>query len=550
LLPVCYGSSPATIVIHRTQDGASWEPGAIIPAGAEFDPAVAVAPDGAWVVLTQTRGRFVRRVSKNRGRDWSAPDTLAFHTVAADSSPGYGFSLRTGGSPARLWLAFPGAAPDTTAALPALQPLYLAASADAGRSWTPPAPALVWPGRVAIQPVLSLEAGKVRALAVETAAGDSAGVPPQRSGRPVFVEWDAKALFAPPAWPAPGPQFRYALNADAVRTAVRLLTAHALARPPAQRRLFVEAYWARGLAAASAVLAHDGVSDSWQSPQQTLAHALAFADRMVLLQDASGYWPLGYGAIFVADLGAAVGTFAALEPYADSARVRAWEGAAVRFCRAVESDQLILPSGAFGVGWPNSYVRFAPRTDRSPYLVSTALAGIEVHGWLWKRTSDPKYRDTALRAFEYTLSQIQPDGSLRAHKSGEGALIAAAYVEEGWVMLDMLWQDPAVLARLQQALPVHVQWLLQSQRPDGTWDAGAEGEFARTPAIVNFLVWYDQRCKPDPAVRLAIQRASRALADSNAWPATGLFRAGSHHDVQRAHSLRALAAIAGERAVP
>ena len=212
---------------------------------------------------------------------------------------------------------------------------------------------------------------------------------------------------------------------------------------------------------------------------------------------------------------------------------------------------MILPSGAFGVGWPNSFVpRLKQRTDRSPYLVSTALAGIEVHAWLWKRTRDPKYRDRALRAFDYTVSQIQPDGALPAHSTGEGALTAAAYVEEGWMTLDALWQDPGILARLRQALPAHVQWVLRLQRADGSWDSGADGEFARTPAIVNFLVWYDQRCEPTPAVKLAVQRASRALADPAGWGQSGLFQAGNHHEVQRAHALRALAAIATGKAVP
>lgn len=550
LLPVCYGSSPATVVVHRTSNGDAWETIASLQADGESGAALAIAPGGSWVLMTTQRGRFLRRVSADRGRTWSGPDTLAFRTVDAGAEQGSGFALRTGGSPAQLWLAFPGPAADTTAALPALQPLYLAASSDAGRTWGAAAPAMVRPGRVAVQPALSFQRDRVRVLAIETAAGDSAGAPPLRAGRAVLAEWNPKALFTPLVWPAPHAKHGYALHAGAVHGVLRLLTAQTLARPPAQRRLFVEAYLARGLAAATPLLEQDTEFSSWQDPRLGLEHALAFADRLVLLQDPSGYWPLGYGAIFVADIAAAAGTFAALEPYADSARVRRWEGAALRFARAIESDGMILPSGAFGVGWPNSFVRFGPRADRSPYLVSTALAGIEMHAWLWNRTHDPKLRERALRAFDYTLSQLQPDGSLPAHKTGEGALTAAAYVEEGWMMLDLLWRDAEILARLKAVLPAHVQWLLRTQRPDGTWDGGAEGEFARTPAIVNFLIWYDQRCNSTPDVRLAVQRASRALSDPGQWPKTGLFHAGNHHEVQRAHALRALAAIAGGKPVP
>lgn len=551
LLPVAYGSAPMTVVIQRTHDGEHWDAVALIPAGAESDPALAIAPGGAWIVVTQSRGRFLRRVSRDRGRTWAAADTLSLRTIDTGSGAGCGFAFRSGGSPPRLWLAFPAPAPDTTAALPALQPLCLATSRDDGTSWSVPVPLLVRPGRVAIQPALAVDGDRVRILAIEAAAGDSASLAPGSAGRPVLAEWNTRALFAPPKWPTVNAKRGYVLHEGAVHHAIRLLTAQTLTRPPAPRRLFVEAYLARGLAASSALLASDAEFGTWQDPSLGLAHALAFADRLVALQDKTGYWSLGYGAIFIADIGAAVGTFAALEPYADSARIKTWEAAAVRFSQSLEQDAMFLPSGALGIGWPNSYIpRIRQRTDRSPYLVSTALAGIEVQAWLWKRTGDAKYRERALHALEYTLSQLQPDGALPVHASGEGSLTAASYVEEGWMMIDWLWQDPAVLARLRDTLRTHVRWLLAQQRPDGSWDGGADGEFARTPAIAGFLMWYDQRCQASPEVKLAVQRASRALSDPQVWPRSGLFRAGAHHEVQRAHSLRALAAMAAGRPVP
>jgi hypothetical protein len=101
-------------------------------------------------------------------------------------------------------------------------------------------------------------------------------------------------------------------------------------------------------------------------------------------------------------------------------------------------------------------------------------------------------------------------------------------------------------SRLRAVLPRHVTWLLRQQQPDGSWGSGADGEFARTPASINFLVWYDQRVESRPEVREAIRRAGLRLVDPQQWPATELFAPGKHHEVLRAHAGRVLAALARE----
>ena len=73
--------------------------------------------------------------------------------------------------------------------------------------------------------------------------------------------------------------------------------------------------------------------------------------------------------------------------------------------------------------------------------------------------------------------------------------------------------------------------------------------FARTPAIVNFLLWYDRRFEQREDVRAAIRRAGVRLVDPDQWDAIGLFRVGQHHEVLRAHAGRVLAALAQEAPV-
>src|SRR5258706_10245417 len=111
---------------------------------------------------------------------------------------------------------------------------------------------------------------------------------------------------------------------------------------------------------------------------------------------------------------------------------------------------MILPSGACGIGWADTRQVTAERALRAPYLVSTALAGIEVPAWLFQRTGRPEYRERALRALDYTLSQVGPDGSLPHVATEDGPLATAAYVEEGWMAADVLLKDRDVLVKLRR----------------------------------------------------------------------------------------------------
>jgi hypothetical protein len=211
------------------------------------------------------------------------------------------------------------------------------------------------------------------------------------------------------------------------------------------------------------------------------------------------------------------------------------------------------PDGACGVGWLETRTRSEATAERTPYLISTALAGIELHAWLFSRTHDPQTGARARQALQYTLAQLQPDGSLppfELNGGREGAYAIAAYVQEGWMAADRCLGDPNLRAVWRAALPAHVDWLLRTQKADGTWGStGDDGEWARTPGIVDFLIWYDERVEQRPDVRRAIQLASVVLTDPDRWPAYGLARRGKHEDVLRALCGRPLAALAADRCV-
>jgi hypothetical protein len=374
----------------------------------------------------------------------------------------------------------------------------------------------------------------------------------REQGTLTCLAYGAQALASAELPPPERARARYTLDPEAARAALQVLAAHTLYRPQRAGRLFVEAYFMRSLVAAHSVLSSAGASsDPWLDTRAGLDRAVAFADSLVATQRWVGFWNLGYSAIYYADMAAAVALYPALEPYVDAQRLARYEASAERFVNGLEREHLFLASGAVGAGRAIVADPLGNSVDGAkPYLVSTALAGIETTAWLYHRTGRPEFRRRALASLDYTLSQLAPDGFLEETARKEGCLRVASYVEEGWMAADQLLGDPVVTERLRKALVPHVEWLLRAQRPDGTWADDVSGSFARTPGIVNFLIWYDQRCDSTPAVRAAVQRASAVLIDPDRWPAYGLFRSGLHYEVLRAIAGRAVAALAAERFVP
>ena len=338
----------------------------------------------------------------------------------------------------------------------------------------------------------------------------------------------------------------YVRDVDSARVSLDTLTRATLARPERSSRLFVEGYFMRSLVASSEVLGTE------EGP--AISRAIAFADTLVAQQMPNGYWSIGYGSAWLADMGAALGIFHALEEHADSTRLRRYEAAAERFVAAMLRDRMIAASGAIGFGQPvaDSSVVRAWRSDvgwgDDPYLISTALVGIELQAWLFHRTGERVYRDRALAALEYTLAQLGNDGALPSMVRGEGAYTVAAYVEEGWMAADHFLGDSDVHSRLCAALPRHVDWLLRTQREDGTWQSVVRGDFARTPGIVNFLIWYDQRCGAKREVQSSVQRAGAAFIEP-ARLAAGSLDTDELREIWRALLGRPLAALAAGKPV-
>lgn len=526
-------SAEVEIVCRRSRDGGrSWDAGTPLRLRDAGDPTVVERRGDALLLVLRRGTRLARCSSEDGGATWSAPVDLAFETHAAPA-----LLARHAGRLALLWTDVPGAG----LAPPALQPLRIAWSGDGGTTWDGGAALVQRPGRLVRRPGLATMARGAVLLFEERC----------RMNTSAQALWLEAAALQPGAATAPA-RARTALAPRAAREALRIWSAHTIERPRRAARLFVEGYFMRTLVAAhEALQPYASEDDAWLDTRLGIEAAIAYGDTMLARQNKFSQWPLGYAAVWYADMGAAVALFPALEPYVDDDRRQRLEYAAERFIRGLRGQGMMQENGIVGRGrlLTIKHGRSA-RLDADPYLVSSALVGIGVQGWLYQRTRRPEYRERALGALDYTLSQIADDGWVESFSRQEGSLRVAGYVEEGWMAADTYFPEPEVLERLRAALPRHVDWLLREQRPDGAWDGGADGEFARTPLIVRFLVWYDRRCESRPDVRAAIERAGASLVESARWAGTDLFAAGENQEVLRAlagPSLAALAAAGGPR---
>ena len=72
--------------------------------------------------------------------------------------------------------------------------------------------------------------------------------------------------------------------------------------------------------------------------------AIAYADRLLEKQSARGYWQTGYGRIYLADTGSALGLFIVLYDHVDKERKQKYFNAVRRYVDAVSYTHLTLPT--------------------------------------------------------------------------------------------------------------------------------------------------------------------------------------------------------------
>lgn len=322
----------------------------------------------------------------------------------------------------------------------------------------------------------------------------------------------------------------------ATRLAFRRLCDYIVTEKADFPAIFVGGYYMRALVAGSEIFGE----------RRYLQTAEAYADKLLAKQSPKGYWATGYGNIYLADTGSALGLLAVLYKHVPPEKQREYFQSVERYAKAVEADGLIHPSGAFGVGFHAKLDGTITGLYPDEYTISSALSGGEIFTWLYSQTKNDHYREIAHKALEWVLGTMRADGAIPYVLAGQGADLrqhddpkndynlwqknvyqASSYVGEGIVAFDehcgvRAWRD-----EVRKQIRPQIEFVLRTQNADGTWAQADSNDQKRTPGIVDLLIWYYDEVHKDPRVLAAVRKFDRVLAVPAKAKEFGLLSAGN-----------------------
>jgi rhamnogalacturonyl hydrolase YesR len=286
--------------------------------------------------------------------------------------------------------------------------------------------------------------------------------------------------------------------------------------------IFVGGYYMRTLVAGYEIFGE----------RRYLETARAYGDWLLTRQMSNGFWGTGYGNIYLADTGSAIGLLIVLSKHVTPAKRAEYLQAVTRYADAVEKDGLIHPSGAFGTGFRATKDGAITGPYPDEYTISSALCGGEVFTWLYQQTRNEAYLRQAHHALRWILGTMREDGVIPYVLAGQNADLgkhgdakndynlwqrniyqASTYVGEGLIAFDTYCGNKAWRQQIRDALRPHVEFLLRTQNADGTWAQHDSYDQKRTPGVSNFLIWYYRTVSKDPRIAAAVRRFGAVLSD-------------------------------------
>lgn len=279
-----------------------------------------------------------------------------------------------------------------------------------------------------------------------------------------------------------------------------------------------------------------------------LTTAIAYGDYLLKHQMPNGFWASGYGTVYLADTGSALGLLIALYNHVGPRRQKEYFQAVQRYVNSLEKNGMIHRSGALGTGWRHVKDGVMTGPIRDQYTLSSALTGGEVFTWMYHATGKDRYREVAYRALKWVLSTQRRDGNIPYILAMEGSDWAkrgdpktdynlwnkmtygtSAYVGEGILSFALHCGRPAWSEWIGKAAKPNIEFLLRTQLADGTWSKHSRNSWDRTrsPGIVNYLIWYDRNVRRDARVEQAVRRFDAFIIDRANGRRYGLLNEGA-----------------------
>src|SRR5665213_977539 len=148
-------------------------------------------------------------------------------------------------------------------------------------------------------------------------------------------------LFVIPASAQPVTQFCANSNCAPTRQTLKNICDFIVKEKGTFPHIYVGGYYMRTLVAGYEIF----------GDRRYLDTAIAYGDYLLSKQMPNGFWATGYGPIYLADTGSALGLFIVLYKHVDPARQKKYFDAVQRYTNSLQHDGMLHPTGAFGTGW-------------------------------------------------------------------------------------------------------------------------------------------------------------------------------------------------------